>query len=149
MIATRRPDWSIVLIGPEDDAFKKSKLHGMGNVHFLGLKTGDELPAYLAYFDVAINPQLLNETTIGNYPRKIDEYLAMGKATVATETKAMSIFADYTYLAKTKEDYLTLIQRALDEDNDYKRNARIEFARSHTWENSVAEIYKAIKFIGK
>lgn len=149
MIATKRPDWSIVLIGPEDDAFKKSKLHGMGNVHFLGLKTGDELPAYLAYFDVAINPQLLNETTIGNYPRKIDEYLAMGKATVATETKAMSIFADFTYLAKTKEDYLTLIQRALDEDNDEKRNARIEFARSHTWENSVAEIYKAINFVGK
>jgi len=105
--------------------------------------------SFLAYFDVAINPQLLNETTIGNYPRKIDEYLAMGKATVATETKAMSIFAGYTYLAKTKEDYLTLIQKALDEDNDEKRNARIEFARSHTWENSVAEIYKAINFVGK
>lgn len=149
MIATKRPDWSIVLIGPEDDAFKKSKLHEMANVHFLGLKTGDELPAYLAKFDVAINPQILNETTIGNYPRKIDEYLAMGKATVATETKAMSIFADYTYLAKTKEDYLTLIQKALDEDTSDKRDARIEFARSHTWENSVAEIYKAINFVGK
>jgi len=61
----------------------------------------------------------------------------------------MSIFADFTYLAKTKEDYLTLIQRALYEDNDEKRKARIEFARSHTWENSVAEIYKAINFVGK
>ncbi len=149
MLATKRRDWSIVLVGPEDDAFKNSKLHEMPNVHFLGQKKGDELPTYLAKFDIAINPQILNETTIGNYPRKIDEYLAMGKATVATETKAMSIFADYTYLAKTKEDYLTLIQRALDEDNEEKRNLRIEFARSHTWENSVAEIYKAINFVGK
>jgi hypothetical protein len=32
----------------------------------------------------------LNETTKGNYPRKIDEYLAMGKP-VATKTIAMDI----------------------------------------------------------
>jgi len=103
----------------------------------------------LKEISIYINPQILNDTTIGNYPRKIDEYLAMGKATVATETKAMSIFAEFTYLAKTKEDYLSFIQKALDEDNEEKRNARIEFARSHTWENSVAEIYKAINFVGK
>ena len=50
-----------------------------------------------------LNPQLLNEVTIGNYPRKIDEYLAMGKPTVATKTEGMSVFADYTYLAEDKE----------------------------------------------
>ena len=148
-VASIKPEWSIVLIGPEDDAFKKSKLHNMTNVHFLGLKSGNELPDYLARFDVSINPQILNETTIGNYPRKIDEYLAMGKATVATETKAMSIFSEHTYLGKTKEDYIVLIQKALDEDNDLRRKSRIEFARSHTWENSVAEIYKAINFVSK
>ncbi len=143
-IAKQKPAWSIVLIGPEDEAFKKSVLHNMPNVFFLGLKNGNDLPNYLARFDVAINPQLLNETTIGNYPRKIDEYLAMGKATVATETKAMSIFEPYTYLGKTKEDYITLIQKAIDEDSTEKQNERMQFARSHTWENSVAEIYKAI-----
>lgn len=143
-IANSKPEWSVVLIGPEDEAFKKSNLHHLSNVHFLGLKDTSELPAYLAKFDVAINPQILNEVTIGNYPRKIDEYLAMGKPTVATETKAMSIFSDYTYLGKTKEDYITLIEKALAENSVEKQQERISYARSHTWENSVAEIYKAM-----
>lgn len=148
-IAKTKPDWSVVLIGPEDDAFKQSPLHQLSNVHFLGLKDSQELPAYLARFDVAINPQILNEVTIGNYPRKIDEYLAMGKPTVATETKAMEIFKDHTYLGKTKEDYIELIEKALQENNQQKQDDRVKFARSHTWENSVAEIYKAILSVDK
>jgi glycosyltransferase involved in cell wall biosynthesis len=146
-IANTKPDWSVVLIGPEDDAFKKSNLHQLSNVHFLGLKDSKELPAYLARFDVAINPQILNEVTIGNYPRKIDEYLAMGKPTVATETKAMSIFKNHTYLGKTKEDYIFLIEKALTENNEQKQKDRMLFAQTHTWENSVAEIYNAINSI--
>ncbi|MFZ4797214.1 MAG: glycosyltransferase [Bacteroidia bacterium] len=148
-IAITKPLWNIVLIGPEDEAFKKSTLHQLKNVHFLGLKDSKELPAYLARFDVAINPQILNEVTIGNYPRKIDEYLAMGKPTVATETKAMSIFKNHTYLGKTKEDYIVLIEKALAENNEQKQQERIQFAQSHTWENSVAEIYKAMNSIDK
>jgi glycosyltransferase involved in cell wall biosynthesis len=144
IIASKHPDWSVVLIGPQDDTFKNSDLHQMKNVHFLGLKDGSELPNYLAAFDVAINPQILNEVTIGNYPRKIDEYLAMGKPTVATETKAMSIFKDHTYLAKQKEDYPALIDKALTENNINLQTERIAFAQSHTWVNSVEAIYQAI-----
>jgi glycosyltransferase involved in cell wall biosynthesis len=144
-IALSHPEWSVVLIGPEDNDFKSSNLHQLKNVYFLGLKDGAELPSYLAGFDVALNPQILNETTIGNYPRKIDEYLAMGKPTVATETKAMSIFAEHTYLAKSKEDYPGLIELALKENSSEKEQARITFAQSHTWENSVQAIYQAIQ----
>lgn len=144
-IAREKPDWQIVLIGPEDEGFKNSILHQFPNVHFLGLKDGSVLPQYLASFDVAINPQILNEVTIGNYPRKIDEYLAMGKPTVATETKAMSIFRDHTYLAKNKGEYVPLIEKSLAENNSEKQNERIKFAKSHTWVNSVNEIYKAIQ----
>jgi glycosyltransferase involved in cell wall biosynthesis len=144
LIAKGKPEWSVVLIGPEDEEFENSELHQLKNVHFLGLKDGSVLPQYLNYFDVAINPQILNEVTIGNYPRKIDEYLAMGKPVVATETKAMSIFKDHTYLAKNKEEYISLIEKAIREDNPLVREERIKFAQSHTWENSVKEIYKAI-----
>ncbi|HAI83429.1 MAG TPA: glycosyl transferase family 1, partial [Chitinophagaceae bacterium] len=87
--ATAKPEWSLVLVGPEDEAFKQSALHQLPNVHFLGSKQPEALPEYVAAFDVCINPQLLNEVTIGNYPRKVDEYLAMGKPVVATQTEAM------------------------------------------------------------
>lgn len=143
-IAKSRPDWQVVLVGPEDEVFKNSALHQQKNVWFLGPKKMEELPQYLMAFDVAINPQKLNEVTIGNYPRKIDEYLAMGKPTVATRTKAMEVFDGYTYLADNKEQYVEMIGQALREDNEEKAKSREVFARSHTWENNVAEIYDKI-----
>ncbi|PJJ79073.1 glycosyltransferase [Mucilaginibacter auburnensis] len=143
-IATTRSDWSIVLVGPEDEQFKVSSLHNIPNIHFLGSKDPSTLPAYINSFDVCLNPQLINQVTIGNYPRKIDEYLAMGKPTVATRTEAMSVFEEHTYLGTTKDEYVTLIEKALWEDNPEKQQQRIAFATTHTWENNVKEIYKAI-----
>lgn len=144
-IARQRPQWNIVLVGPEDGEFQKSDLHKIPNVHFLGAKNPDMLPAYINAFDVCLNPQIVNQVTIGNYPRKIDEYLAMGKPTVATRTEAMSAFESHVYLGDTKEDYVSLIDQALAEDSPAKQQERINFAATHTWENNVAEIYKAIK----
>jgi len=144
-IAKEKPNWSIVLVGPEDSTFKNSKLHDFDNVHFLGNKNSDELPAYLGAFDVAINPQLLSPVTIGNYPRKIDEYLAMGKPTVATKTEAMSVFADYTYLAQNIEEYLEFIELALKDNTAEKQNEKAFFARKHSWGNNVKDIYELIE----
>jgi teichuronic acid biosynthesis glycosyltransferase TuaH len=144
-IALYNPDWQIVLVGPEDDAFVSSDLHHMPNVHFLGRKPIEALPAFVNSFDVCINPQLINVVTMGNYPLKIDEYLALGKPVVATKTSAMSIFHNYTYLANTPEEYPQLILRSLSENSSVQETARIKFARSHTWENSIKELYSAIK----
>ena len=143
-IAVNRPQWNIILVGPEDNEFIQSDLHKLPNVIFTGSRSFEQLPSYINAFDVCLNPQLLNEVTIGNYPRKIDEYLAVGKPTVATKTDAMSVFSDHVYLGQSKEDYITLIELALSENSPAKTRARREFASSHTWENSVAEIYKAI-----
>ena len=84
--AKRLLECSMVLVGGEDDYFKSHKLHSLGNVFFLGEKQQAEIAAYMAHFDVCINPQSVNDITIGNYPRKVDEYLALGKPVVATKT---------------------------------------------------------------
>jgi hypothetical protein len=144
-LAASRKDWSFVFVGPEDEHFQSSILHQMENVYFLGPKKPEELGQYLAAFDLAMNPQKLNEMTIGNYPRKIDEYLAMGKPTLGTPTRAMESFEDHVYLADGAKAYEEAIVLALAEDNDEKQAKRISFAQSHSWENSVSEIYKAIK----
>jgi len=143
-IAEEKPAWSIVLVGPEDATFKASNLHQKPNIYFLGSKPMNELPKYLNAFDVAINPQALNPLTIGNYPRKIDEYLAMGKPVVATKTETMNVFKHFCYLAYYKEEYVELIDKALRENNKQAEEDRIAFASSHTWENNVNEIYKSI-----
>jgi len=143
-IAIKKPQWNIVLVGPEDKVFKESDLHKLPNVYFLGNKNEGELPKYLSCFDVAINPQRLNEVTIGNYPRKIDEYLAMGKATVATLTKTMEYFSEHCYLASDSSEYTEMIAKALKEDNTQLRASRREFASQHTWENNALAIYEKI-----
>ncbi|RFS19573.1 glycosyltransferase family 1 protein [Chitinophaga silvatica] len=143
-IAVKCPSWQLVLVGPEDEDFKQSRLHSLPNVHFTGSKSLDELPAYIQSFDVCINPQIVNQVTIGNYPLKIDEYLAMGKPVVATHTVTMEMFKDHVYLATNAEEYIAMIQKALDEDNNDKHEQRIRFAATHTWENSVKAIYQAI-----
>jgi teichuronic acid biosynthesis glycosyltransferase TuaH len=95
-------------------------------------------------FDVCINPQALNLNTVGNYPRKVDEYLALGKPVVATATEAMELFAGHSYLCADKEAYVGQVERALAEDDADRQRARRAFALGHTWENNVAELYRAI-----
>jgi teichuronic acid biosynthesis glycosyltransferase TuaH len=144
-IALQRPEYSFVLVGPEDEQFKVSDLHGIKNVYFLGNKPMDLMPAYIDAFDICLNPQIVNQVTIGNYPRKIDEYLAMGKPVIATKTEAMETFKDYTYLCGTYDEYLSAIKTALENNSPEIEQQRIQFAATHTWENNVKEIYKAIE----
>lgn len=148
-LALAKPNWSIVLVGPEDNDFKISNLHNISNVHFLGSRDSLELPNYIKGFDVAMNPQLINDATIGNYPRKIDEYLAMGKPTLASATKAMDYFKEYTYLGKTKEDYVSLAEKALKENNEDLEMERRTYGTSHSWENNVKVIYKYMELVAQ
>ena len=69
----------------------------------------------------------------------------MGKPTVATLTETMKVFKNYTYLAETNEDYVKLIDLALKENSKEKEKNRKDFAKTHTWENNVSEIYKAFE----
>ncbi|MGV3762441.1 glycosyltransferase [Parapedobacter sp.] len=130
-----RPKWNFILIGEPDDAFKHSVLNQLANVYFLGKKDTELTPAYLQHFDVCINPQSINAITNDNYPLKIDEYLAMGRPVVATETNVMrEVFSQVTYLAKDHRNFLGKIEEALANGNaedDISR--RVSVARSHSW----------------
>jgi len=144
-IALAMPELSFVLVGPEDQTFISSQLHAIKNVHFLGKKEIQDLPKYIHGFDVAINPQKLNEITIGNYPRKVDEYLAAGVPVVATRTEAMNPFREYVYLAEGVMEYCKSINLAILENSEEKAKQRSDFASNHTWENNVAEILNALQ----
>lgn len=145
-IAGAKPEWNLVFVGPEDETFRRSPLHSLPNVFFCGRKKLEEIPAYIAHMDVCLNPQVINEITIGNYPLKIDEYLAMGKPVVATRTRGMKLFEPYTYLGEPSGDYVPLVEKALQEkDEEEKTKRRIAFARSHSWENILNNIYRALE----
>jgi glycosyltransferase involved in cell wall biosynthesis len=85
-IAEMRPDWSFIMVGPvvkisEDDLPKGP------NIHYLGSKKYEQLPAYLSGWDVALMPFAMNESTQFISPTKTPEYLAGGKPVVSTPIK--------------------------------------------------------------
>jgi teichuronic acid biosynthesis glycosyltransferase TuaH len=144
IVSDANPLWKIVLVGPEDEDFKNSDLHQKENILFTGPRQMERLPSYINSFTVCINPQKINTATQGNYPLKVDEYLAMGKPVVATFTKAMELFKEHTYLAAIPNEYPDLIQKAISENSEEKKKNRIAFAQTHTWENSTAILYDAV-----
>ncbi len=143
-ISRKLPNCSIILIGPVDELLEIEDLEHLKNIHFLGYKPAAELPVYMQYFDVCMNPQVLNEITRGNYPRKIDEYLAMGKPVVATQTEAMKLFEQYTLLCRNKAEFVEKISTILTNPQQYICETEIArrkaFALSHSWTNSVGRL---------
>ena len=85
-VASRRPDWTLLLVGPEreDTRTALDRLAARANVRWLGAVSYDELPRYVAAFDVALIPYLGNAYTRSCFPLKTYEYLAAGKPVVAS-----------------------------------------------------------------
>lgn len=145
-IAEKRPGYSFILTGTEDELFKNSLLHKMNNVFFTGSRKVEDLSSYITAFDVCINPQKINEITQGNYPLKIDEYLALGKPIVATATKFMiEVFKEHVHLANNADEYLKMIDLGIEESKDViLKGERIKFAHTHSWENRVNKLYEVL-----
>lgn len=82
-VAEARPEWTLVMIGPVVK-IDPADLPRRPNIEWLGSKSYDELPAYLAGWDVALMPFAINEATRFISPTKTPEYLAAGKPVVST-----------------------------------------------------------------
>ena len=115
-VAGMRPDWSFVMVGPvvkisEEDLPKRP------NIHYLGSRTYDQLPAYLSGWDVALMPFAMNESTEFISPTKTPEYLAGGKPVVSAPVK--DVVRHYGQLesvgiASTAEEFVAACEAALE-----------------------------------
>jgi UDP-galactopyranose mutase len=115
-VAAMRPHWSFVMVGPvvkvsEEDLPKRP------NIHYLGGKTYDQLPAYLSGWDVALMPFAMNESTQFISPTKTPEYLAGGRPVVSTPIK--DVVRHYGQLegvkiATTPDEFVAACEEALE-----------------------------------
>src|SRR6476646_6687155 len=115
-VAAMRPDWSFVMVGPvvkisEDDLPRRP------NIHYLGGKTYEQLPAYLSGWDVALMPFAMNESTQFISPTKTPEYLAGGKPVVTTPIR--DVVRHYGQLegvkiAPTADEFVAACEAALE-----------------------------------
>jgi teichuronic acid biosynthesis glycosyltransferase TuaH len=145
-IADFHQDKILFLVGPvSTDEHIKTGLDKMPNVIFAGPRKITELPAYLQYFDCVIIPFRLTTLTKSIYPLKINEYLAAGKPVIATHfSEDIYSFKEVAYIAENHEAFLELIDRAIAEDNDERRNLRLQTAGQNTWEARVEAFWKII-----
>ena len=81
--AALRPDWHFIVIGPLAK-LSFDELPQGPNLHYLGPKAYEELPAYIAHWDVAMMPFAMNAATRFISPTKTPEYLAAGRPVVST-----------------------------------------------------------------
>ena len=82
-LADAHPEWSVAIVGPVvkiDPADLPQRL----NLHYLGGKKYEELPAYLGGWDVALMPFAINDSTKFISPTKTPEFLAGGRPVVST-----------------------------------------------------------------
>ena len=82
-LAKSHPNWHIVMVGPIVK-IPLETLPRRSNIHYLGMKSYDDLPAYLSGWNVALLPFAQNESTLFISPTKTPEYLAAGLPVVST-----------------------------------------------------------------
>lgn len=140
-LAERRPDATVFLIGRALPGVDLSPLQRYPNIVIHGLVPQQELPAYLAQFDVCLNVFREGALSRDVSPLKFYEYLATGKPVVSTrEPLQVEDFSDVVYIARDESDFLTLCDKAALERDADKTAARLEYGRQCSWTERVRQM---------
>jgi glycosyltransferase involved in cell wall biosynthesis len=147
-LADTHPEWSTVLIGGmiglENSEEYKSSL-SRPNVHHLGFREYEMLPAYLQHMDVCLLPHDVNHEWL-KYAnsKKTLEYLATGKPVVSTDTPFVRSLPDAVSIANDHEDFARLVQEVL---GNYSRDSvehGINLSEQNTWDQRASQVCRVI-----
>lgn len=141
-VAAARPDWHIVLIGPVVK-IDPTALPQRPNIHYLGSKSYDELPRYVAGWDVAMLPFARNEATRFISPTKTPEYMAAGKPVVSTSIR--DVVRPYgeqglVRIADDPGDFVRACAAAMSEDAGRRNTLADAFLRHTSWDGTWARM---------
>ncbi|MTJ09545.1 UDP-galactopyranose mutase [Anabaena sp. UHCC 0204] len=147
-IADIRPDWHLVIVGPVVK-IDPAMLPQSENIHYLGAKTYQQLPEYLAGWDLAMLPFARNEATRFISPTKTPEYLAAGKPVVSTSIRdVVRPYGDskLVRIADTVSDFVTAAEQAMQQDTKASGwLSRVDaFLEQISWDRTWASMIKLI-----
>jgi glycosyltransferase involved in cell wall biosynthesis len=138
VIATT-PQYRYVFVGRIGSETYRNRLAQFANVRLVGSQAPATLPAWVQQFDVCLIPFVKNALTAGIYPLKANEYLAAGKAVVATNFADLSDFEHVIQTADTAQAFLSAISNQL--FSDYKTiEKRQAFAAQNAWSKRAADL---------
>lgn len=134
-VARSLPNTSVALIGRQ--TMELSALRGLKNVHLLGHRPYESLPAYCKGFDAAMIPFPISEVTLNANPLKAREYLAAGLPVISTdipEARALK----HVRIATTRDGFVGQVQAALAQPGP---DAHVSDAvRDESWESRLADV---------
>jgi len=139
-LAAERPDWQIVVVGPIA-RIEASRLPHGANLHYIGLRSYQEIPSYLAGWDVCLMPFQKSAVTTYITPTKCLEYMAGGRPIVSTPIPDISEpYGDVVRTGEGPEGFLEACERALAE-TERERATRVSLTRrilqKTSWEETV------------
>jgi UDP-galactopyranose mutase len=112
-VAQAHPEWQIVLVGPVVK-IDPANLPQHPNIHSFGQRSYEELPRYLAGWDVCLLPFARNDATRFISPTKTLEYMAAELPIVSTPiTDVAQPYGDIVYLGSTPEEFIAACEAAL------------------------------------
>jgi UDP-galactopyranose mutase len=149
-MAQARPDWHLVIIGPVVKIDPET-LPTHPNIHYLGGKSYQELPAYLAGWDIAMLPFAINESTKFISPTKTPEYLAAGKPVISTPIR--DVVRPYgenglVRIASNSEEFVACAEEIFSESSDVRTKWLSEvdaFLADNSWDNTLGEMLALIE----
>lgn len=140
-VARLRPEWSIVLVGPELYVRAAERIR-LPNVHLLGRRSYDELPGYVQNADVCLIPYRDTPWARACNPVKTLEYLAAGRPVVSTDLPAVRLYQPLVRIARGAPAFVMAIQAALEEDSAAWREVRCAAAGGKSWPERADAIYR-------
>ena len=147
-VAEARPDWQIVLVGPVVK-IDPANLPRANNIHYMGQRTYDQLPQFLAGWDVCLLPFALNESTKFISPTKVLEYMAAELPSVSTPITDVKVpYGDVVAIADTPEKFIAACDRML-AMNDAQKSALVDRMRAivanTSWDKTAASMHHLIQ----
>jgi len=141
-VAAARPTWQLILVGPVVK-IDPATLPRRANIHYLGAKSYDELPRYVAGWDVALLPFARNEATRFISPTKTPEYLAAGKPVVSTSIKDVVRPYGQQGLVRIADDVAGFVRActaALNENRTARQREADAYLRQTSWDGTWNQI---------
>jgi teichuronic acid biosynthesis glycosyltransferase TuaH len=145
---------SLLVVGPLDrrsHAERFEALCSRPNVQWVGPRPFEELPGYLRFIDVGLTPYVDSAFNRASFPLKTLEYLAAGRAAVATDLPAHRwLNTDLVRIATGAADFVAAVADALATPRTNEIVAtRRSFAQRHTWRARAAAMAELIEGTGR
>ena len=137
--ARQFPQASIVMLGKI--TMDVSALRRMPNVHLLGHRPYQTLPAYCKGFDAALIPFPINAATLNANPLKAREYLAAGLPVVSTAIPEVRVLGS-CMIGRDPEEFVGQIREALASPGPCPE--RSNSIRHESWEARLSQITRLV-----